>query len=46
LGVSRIVISHRKETVMTTDRQVKFAELMGIKKTIFKDRTALTEEKE
>jgi ATP-binding cassette subfamily B protein RaxB len=46
LGVSRIVISHRKETVMTTDRQVKFAELMGIRKTIFKDRTALSEERE
>jgi ATP-binding cassette, subfamily B, bacterial CvaB/MchF/RaxB len=46
LGVTRIVISHRKETVMTTDRQVKFAELMGIKKSIFKDRTALTTEKE
>jgi len=46
LGVSRIVISHRKETVMTTDRQVKFAELMGIRKTIFKDRTALSAERE
>jgi ATP-binding cassette, subfamily B, bacterial CvaB/MchF/RaxB len=46
LGVTRIVISHRKETVMTTDRQVKFAELMGIRKTVFKDRTALTDEKE
>jgi ATP-binding cassette, subfamily B, bacterial CvaB/MchF/RaxB len=41
LGITKIVISHRKETVMTTDRQVKFAELMGIKKTIFKDRTSL-----
>lgn len=41
LGITKIVISHRKETVMTTDRQVKFAELMGIKKTIFKERTSL-----
>jgi hypothetical protein len=29
---------------MTTDRQVKFSELMGIRKSIFKDRTALTGE--
>jgi ATP-binding cassette subfamily B protein RaxB len=43
-GISRIVISHRKETIMTTDRQVKFSELMGIRKSIFKDRTALTGE--
>jgi ATP-binding cassette subfamily B protein RaxB len=46
LGVTRIVISHRKETVMTTDRQAKFLELMGIRKSIFKDRTAITEKKE
>ncbi|MEO0013104.1 MAG: hypothetical protein RLZZ535_1493, partial [Cyanobacteriota bacterium] len=41
LGITKIVISHRKETVMTTDRQIKFSELMGIKKTIFKERTSL-----
>lgn len=44
LNITRLVISHRKETVMTTDRQVKFSELMGVKKTLFKDRTTLTSE--
>lgn len=44
LKITRLVISHRKETVMTTDRQVKFSELMGVKKTLFKERTVLTSE--
>lgn len=44
LKATRIVISHRKETVMSTDRQIKFSELMGVKKTLFKERTVLTSE--
>ena len=44
LKVTRIVISHRRETVMSTDRQIKFSELMGVKKTLFKERTVLTSE--
>lgn len=41
LGATKIVISHRKESVMSTNRQIKFAEMLGVNKTIFKPRSTI-----